>query len=150
MGFPGYKSLGVNLDEVQTAAEYTAGSKHVLGTRVSTDVGDEFVWMKAGGAIVATDVIGMSAGYVAVVNGPFAFGVANGTIASGGAGWIQVKGIADAAVASATALGDLMARLVVSSQLAICLAAGTAIGDEAIFATALEADTSNVAAVYIF
>ena len=150
MSFPGYKTLGVDLAEVQTSAEYTAGSKHVLGTRVSDDVGNEYVWMEAGGAIVATDVVGMSILYVAVVDGPFAFGVANGSIASGGAGWIQVKGVVDAAVAGATAAGDLLTRLVVSAQLAICLAAGTAIGDEAIFATALEADTSNVASVYIF
>ncbi len=155
MGFPGYKTLGVSLTEVQTAAEYTIlvtgdGSKHVLGTRVSDDVGNEYVWMEAGGAIVATDVVGMSALYVAVVDGPFAFGVANGSIASGGAGWIQVKGVTDAAVASACALGDLLSRKTVTAQLAIVLAAGSAIGDEAVFATALEADTSNVASVYIF
>jgi hypothetical protein len=155
MAFPGYKTLGVSLTEVQTAAEYTIlvtgdGSKHKLGTRVSDDVGNEYVWMEAGGAIVATDVVGMSALYVAVVDGPFAFGVANGSIASGGAGWIQVKGVTDAAVVSACALGDLLSRLVVSTQLAIVLAEGTAIGDEAVFATALEADTSNVASIYIF
>ena len=151
MGYVGAKLLGVRLTDVQTSTQITAdGYTHPLGTRISDNLGNEFVYVLAGGAIVATDILGVSAGYTAVVDGPFAWAVATVAIASGGAGWVQVKGIVDAAVASATDTGDLMTRLVVSAQLAICLAAGTAIGDEAIFAQALEADTSNVASVYIF
>lgn len=151
MGYVGAKLLGVRLTDVQTAAQITAdGLAHPLGTRISDSLGNEFVYVQAATAIVATDVVGMAAGYIAVVDGPFAWAVAPVAIAADGAGWVQVKGIVDAAVAAATALGDLLSRKVVSTQLAIVLAAGSAIGDEAVFATALEADTSNVASVYIF
>jgi hypothetical protein len=151
MGFAGNKLLGVRFTDVQTAAEVTAdGPTHALGTRVSDNLGNEFVYVKAASAIVATDIIGVTDDYVVTVDGPMAWGVAISSIASGGAGWVQVKGIVNAAVAAATAKDDLLSRLVASAQLQIVVAVGVAMGDTAAFALALEADTANVASVYIF
>lgn len=157
MGFPGYKSLGVDLGAVQTAAQLTAdGPTHVLGTRVSDDVGNEFVYVQANGAIAAPEIVEMVAGYDVVVTGAavgYAWAVARGTtIPDNGAGWVQVKGIVDAdAVAGVAAAGELLARLTSSAgHLTEISAAGTVIGDEAVFAVSLEAAASTVASVYIF
>ncbi len=157
MGFPGYKSLGVDLAAIQTAAQLTAdGPTHKLGTRVSDDVGNEFVYVQANGAIAAPEIVEIVAGYDVVVHGAAtgsAWAVARGTtIPDNGAGWVQVKGIVDAdAVAGVGAAGELLARTTsAAGHLQELHATGAALGDSAAFALSLEAASSTVASIYIF
>ncbi len=157
MAYPGYKSLGVDLAAVQTAAELTAdGPTHVLGTRVSDDVGNEFVYVQANGAITAPEIVEIKAGYDVLVTGAAAgsaWAVARGTtIADNGAGWVQVKGICDAdASAGVAAIGELLARTTDGSgHLEELHATGAALGDSAAFAISLSAVSSNVASIYIY
>ncbi len=163
MGFPGYKDLGVRLDQVQTAAEVsdtTLGKEpskgHVLGLRVSTDVGDEFVWVQANGAVAAGVVVAMAAGYdVAPLSGAGqAFGVSTVAIADNGQGFVQVKGkVTSAPAGTSVALGDALARRTDSSGDLILSAnpdTSALAGDADIFAIALAADTAGVAPIYIY
>ncbi len=157
MGFPGYKSLGVDLAAVQTAAQLTAdGPTHALGTRVSDDVGNEFVYVQANGAIAAPEIVEIAAGYDVIVAGAatgMAWAVARGTtIPDNGAGWVQVKGIVDAdGAAGVAAAGELLARtLDGSGHLEELHATGAALGDSTAFAISLEAVSSNVVSIYIF
>lgn len=157
MAYPGYKSLGVDLAAVQTAAELTAdGPTHALGTRVSDDVGNEFVYVQANGAIVALEIVEVKAGYDVLVTGAAAgqaWAVARGTtIADNGAGWVQVKGIVTADMsAGVAAIGELLARTTDGSgHLEELHATGAALGDSSAFAISLSAVSSNTGSIYIY
>jgi hypothetical protein len=160
MAFPGYKTLGVDLSAIQTAAQLTVDGvdypTHTFGTRVSDDEGNEYVYVKANGAIAAPEIVEIAAGYDVTVTGAAvgqAWAVARGTtIPDNGAGWVQVKGIVDADVAAGVAAaGELLARRTeAAGHLQEVGAVGVAVGDTAVFAISLEASAADVASIYIF
>jgi hypothetical protein len=157
MGFPGYKSLGVDLAAVQTAAQLTAdGPTHKLGTRVSDDVGNEFVYVQANGAIAAPEIVEMIAGYDVVVTGAgagTAWAVARGvTIPDNGAGFVQVKGVCVADTAAGVAgAGELLARTTEGAgHLEELHATGAALGDSTAFGISLSASANSIATIYIY
>jgi hypothetical protein len=162
MGFPGYKNLGVRLDQVLTAAEAaetTLGKEpskgHVLGTRVSDDVGNEFVWVQANGAIAVGDILSIAAGYdvapAAAADVP-AWGVATVAIADNGQGFVQVKGIVTAGLETGVALGDELGRQTGTNGLLeeVLSTVSTVAGDKSVFARALAAESSNLGSIYIY
>ncbi|MHA2242954.1 MAG: hypothetical protein ACXACE_15225 [Candidatus Thorarchaeota archaeon] len=158
MSFAGDKLLGVRFDseQVQTSAQISSdGLLHDLGTVVQTADGKEYVYIQANGAISANDVIGFGTAAAPYDLAPLAaaglaFAVSPNAIADNGAGWVQTKGIVSAAADVNTAAGELLARLTNGSgQLVDVVAPGVADGDASGFAVALEADTANVASVYI-
>ena len=161
MSFPGYKSLGVRLTRVLTAAEAadtTLGKEpskgHTLGTRVSDDVGNEYVWVQANGAVVATDILAIDGGFdVAPLTGAgMAWAVAIVAIADNGQGFVQVKGVVNATAATSVADNDMLGRLTDSSGdlFKVLATVSVAAGDKDLFAVALAADTAGVAPIYIF
>jgi hypothetical protein len=162
MGFPGYKSLGVSLLTARTAAQVadtTLGKEpsldHALGTRVSDDVGNEFVWVQANGAIAVGDIVEIAAGYdvapVSAVDKP-AWGVAIVAIEDNGQGFVQVKGIVSAAAVTGVLLGDELARHTGTGGglEKVGTGASAVAGDRAVFGRALAAESSNLASIYIY
>lgn len=165
MGFPGYKSLGIRLDQVLTAAqvaETTLGKEpslgHVLGLRVSDDVGNEFVWVQAQGAIAAGIVVAIAADYDVPPAGAAgqAWAVSTVAIADDGQGFVQVKGVvADAPAEANVTAGAPLARLLDGSADLIAIADVQADADEPAgsfdtFAVAMADDTATRAPIYIY
>lgn len=164
MSFPGYMSLGASLLRAATAAEVsdtTLGkepSKFLkLGTRVSDDEGNEYVWVQAQGAIAVTDIIAIDGGYDCppLSGAGIAWAVAIVAIEDNGQGFVQVKGVVDATEKTDVADNDELARLTDSSGDLLAMVAVATDGSEApgsfdIFAIALEADTGGVGSIYIF
>ncbi len=154
MGFPGYKSLGVSLTKVQTAAELTAdGPTHKLGTRVSDDVGGEFVYVQAKGAIAAAKNVTMEIDYdvSALAGAGLMWAVSIVAIADDGAGWVQVKGVVSTAIVGTITADKAVVRLVDGSGYLIePHATGGAVNDQDVVGIALAADVSNVGDVYLY
>lgn len=144
MAFPGYKRLGVRLTQTDTTAQ------HTLGTRVSDDVGNEYVYVQANGAIAVADIISFSASYdcAPLTGAGVAWGVANTAIADNSYGWIQVKGyVASAAVETGPADGAYL--VPVTGSNGYLNDAATPGADNGLFAKQIGAQTSNKAAVFI-
>jgi hypothetical protein len=163
MAFPGYKDLGVSLLNALTAAQVsdtTLGKEpaliHKLGTRVSDDEGNEYVWVQANGAIAVGDIVKIAAGYdvakaSAAADQP-AWGVGIVAIEDNGQGFVQVKGVVTADLETGVLLGDILARNTGSSGYleAVDTGASANSGDRAVFGVALAAESSNSGSIYIY
>lgn len=161
MSFPGYMSLGARLSRAATAAEVadtTLGkepSKFLkLGTRVSDNEGNEYVWVQAQGAIAVSDIIAIDGGYDVppLAGAGMAWAVAIVAIEDNGQGFVQVKGIVDASEKTDVADNDMLGRLTDGSGdlYKVLATVSVAAGDKDLFAVALEADTAGVGSIYIF
>lgn len=161
MSFPGYKSLGIRLTRAMTAAEVadtTLGKEpslgHALGTRVSDDLGNEYVWVQAQGAIAVTDIIAMDADYDVppLAGAGMAWAVGIVAIEDNGQGFVQVKGVVNATAATSVADADMLGRLTDGSGdlYKVLATVSVAAGDKDLFAIALAADTAGVAPIYIY
>lgn len=146
MGVIGYKTLGVGaLTAVHTTPQ------HPLGFRAVDDEGNEYTYVKAGGAINAAFPAKIAAGYVATASGNagFVFGIAVATLALDEYGWLQTKGVfANANVAAATASGAALARKSDANGdlVTVADAGGTSQNS---FAIALEGEAAGLADILI-
>lgn len=154
MAFNGSKLLGVRFTDVQTAAEITRdGLAHDLGTRAVDNLGNEYVYVQADGAIAQYDGVDYQTDYdVSDIDaGDWYWGVAQVAIADNGAGWVLVRGAGSANVIDATAVGSVLSRKAsTGGDLAIIHATGAAIGDTLPFAQQTSAVAAGIATILIF
>ena len=152
MSFVGEKSLGVDLSLVGTTA------KHDLGSRVESNDGGVFIYVKAGGAITANDPVKMATGYVATASGNAGtvFGISPVTLANNEYGWIQIKGKCSAAADSGCTAGDALSVIANASGQVVKASAvneggaGTYVsGALGVRGFALTDDATNVATIYL-
>jgi hypothetical protein len=105
--------VGQNVAEVYTAAELaTQGKGFGLGDRYTDNLGNEFVYVTAGGTIAAGDVVQFTAAFSAAALTTAAsprgrrVGVAMAAMTSGQFGWVQVYGVCAAANVLTLAAAD--------------------------------------------
>jgi hypothetical protein len=151
MSFRGDQLLGIDFARADTTAQ------HALGSRQTDNLGNEYVYVQAQGAIgigvpVQPDGVpnaaGLphdwkpsgNAGVIAGVGGQVA-------LADNEFGWVQVRGYHDAAqLATTVADEDILSR-VADANGDFVATAGAILDSVAI---ALEADTAGVGAIYIY
>jgi hypothetical protein len=147
------KLLGVDITSYGTTQE------HTLGTRVFGDQGQEYVYVRANGAITAKMTVKLESGYdVAASSTGRVFGIALVTLADNEYGWVQTRGLVPSALAT-TGLAQyaLIARVggagsKVKAAVAVAEGGATshAIGDQDVIGQAQAAESGGVADVYLF
>lgn len=142
--FGGQKDLGVDINTTHTS------QKHTLGTIVRDDKsGKEFVYIQANGAIAANDIVAIAASFdcAPLSAAGTAWAVAQVAIADNSFGFVQVRGVVDAAVETGPAAGARLGH-VTGSNGYLNDQATPGVADP-VFAIQLGAQSSNVASVYI-
>jgi len=154
MGFNGSKLLGVRVTDVQTSTEITRdGLAHVLGARVTDNLGNEYTYIQADGAIGQYDGVVYEVDFdVADIDADEMYwGIAQVAIADDGAGFVLTRGAGSANVIDATAAGSLLARVAgTGGDLAILHATGAAVGDGDAFAISTSTVGTGIATVLIY
>lgn len=141
------KLLGVKVSE----SPHTT-ALHPLGTRVYGDQGQEYVYVRANGAITAKMAVKLEADYdVAASSTGRVFGVALATFADNEYGWVQTRGLVPSALATTgSAQYGLIARLAATGSKLQEVPAAAADGDQSVIGQFQAAESGGVADVYLF
>jgi hypothetical protein len=149
MGFPGIKTLGVDI------ASDSATPLHELGLHVSDNVGNVYVYVLVSTTVAAGDIIAFAAGYdvAALAGAGTAWAVAQNAITDEQYGFVQVKGVAaTAAVVTDLDAGDHASRSCDGSGdlEQVDSDADSATGLANLFGVSLGTEASNYVSIYIF
>lgn len=124
--------VGAKFDRVLDADEMAQqGTGFGLGDRYTDDVGNEYVFVKAGGTIGASNVAVYDEDYEAnaAANDESDFGalvgVAQAAMTEDDYGWLMVKGITDIQVAASAAANVQLATTTTAGQIDDATGAGT-------------------------
>lgn len=137
------KTLGVRFATVD------ATQLHELGHRMSDELGNEYVYVLASGAIAANKIVSIDGGYsvAALAAAGVAWAVAPVAIADTKYGWVQTKGMVTANVADSTADNAALGSITDSNG-DLYIATETVAG-HGVFAKNLSTVTAGLALVYI-
>lgn len=130
----------------------TTDAQDTVGKTAKSTAGDEYIYVKAGGAITASgDAVGISTNLSAVVTADLGvasfLGVAEAPFASGEYGYVQIKGSVSAVVESGAAAGTLVELSANAAKLKPITTSGRAVG---IMLEASDNDGAARKSVYLF
>ena len=126
----------------------TTTQEHPLGLRVSDELGNEYVYIQANGAIAVSDSIKVDGAYdcAPLTGAGLIFAVAVVAIADNSYGFVQTRGVVVANVATSTADNASLTPVADSSGDFVTVAAATGVTS----AQALSAESGGLATVYLF